>query len=54
EISSHFVSLRTNWMTACVTAKFPHAQVVDLSELLRPEVFLNALKQETARALKVR
>ncbi|KAF4729654.1 Cytoplasmic dynein 2 heavy chain 1, partial [Perkinsus olseni] len=53
EISMCFVSLRTRWMAAAAADDFPSSRPVDLAQLLRPGVFLAALKQQTARALKV-
>ncbi|KAF4756382.1 Cytoplasmic dynein 2 heavy chain 1 [Perkinsus olseni] len=53
EISICFVSLRTHWMAAAAAGDFPSSRPVDLGQLLRPGVFLSALKQQTARSLKV-
>ncbi|KAF4663535.1 Cytoplasmic dynein 2 heavy chain 1 [Perkinsus olseni] len=53
DISICFVLLRTRWMAAAAADNFPSSRPVDLGQLLRPGVFLSALKQQTARALKV-
>jgi dynein heavy chain 2 len=52
-LAKRIAALKGDWVNR---AKNPHqlfAQPVTLSDFLRPDVFLNALRQQTARALKV-
>ena len=42
------------WWSKCSAGNLLNSGPLDLSHLLRPGTFLNALRQQTARALKVR
>jgi dynein heavy chain 2 len=52
-LAKRLVALKTDWVRRVMNPQQIFAQPVVLADFLRPDVFLNALRQQTARALKI-
>merc|ERR1719271_2306718 len=52
-LAKRIAALKGDWVNRAKNPPQLFAQPVTLSDFLRPDVFLNALRQQTARALKV-
>jgi dynein heavy chain 2 len=52
-LAKRLASLKGDWVNRVKNPNSLFSQPVQLSDFLRPDVFLNALRQQTARALKV-